>query len=96
MSGAILIDTFSITIKSVLKDSKVDKNMSFKVLRFRKEQKMKTFIIPIFFLSFFYLADGEYALKVEIESNTSVRLSIGPPLKPVKNLPFFQLKYFFL
>ena len=60
MSGAILIDTFSITIKSVLKDSEVDKNLSFKVLRFRKEQKMKTFIVPVFFLSFFYLADGEY------------------------------------
>ena len=94
MSGAILIDTFSITIKSVLKDSEVDKNLSFKVLRFRKEQKMKTFIVPVFFLSFFYLADGEYDHE-EIASNTSVRLSIGPPLKPVKNLPFFQLKYFF-
>ena len=95
MSGTILIDTFSITIKSVLKDSEVDKNLSFKVLRFRKEQKMKTFIIPIFFLSFFYLADGEYDHK-EIASNASGRLSIGPPLKPVKNLPFFQLKTFFL
>ena len=28
--------------------------------------------------------------------NSSGRLSIGPPLKPVKNLPFFNWNYFFL